>query len=256
MEPERWRQIERLYRAALERPESERTAFLETTCGGDDTLRRAVESLLAGEAQAEHFLESPAIELVGLKKATSGPYTDLHVSVAAPFPFRPLFLSYCQTVADAQDYGGDGLCLSGELPGCRAFAGCFLLTAWVFLPNHWRAILFPPYPLTISEAMKSVKLTSTNALGRLRGEAGELGQPRFFDHALRTVHDYWEKVEYIHLNPVRRGLVVKTEDWIWSSLWSLPARAETALRRGDRPGGISGRGQDSHLTGVARVQTS
>ena len=65
--------------------------------------------------------------------------------------------------------------------------------------------------------MKSAKLTSTNALGRLRGEAGELGQPRFFDHALRTVHDYWEKVEYIHLNPVRRGLVVKTEDWIWSS---------------------------------------
>ena len=93
----------------------------------------------------------------------------------------------------------------------------FLVTAWVFLPDHWHAILFPPCPLTISEAMKSVKLTSTNALSRLRGEAGELWQQRFFDHALRTVQDYWEKVEYIHLNPVRRGLVAKPEGWIWSS---------------------------------------
>ena len=65
--------------------------------------------------------------------------------------------------------------------------------------------------------MKSVKLASTKALGRLRGEAGELWQPRFFDHALRTVQDYWEKVEYIHLNPVRRGLVARPEDWTWSS---------------------------------------
>jgi REP element-mobilizing transposase RayT len=93
----------------------------------------------------------------------------------------------------------------------------FFLTAWVFLPNHWHAILFLPYPLTISEAMKSVKLASTNVLDRLRGEAGELWQRRFFDRALRTVQDYWEKVEYIHLNPVRRGLVAKPEDWTWSS---------------------------------------
>jgi hypothetical protein len=43
--------------------------------------------------------------------------------------------------------------------------------------------------------MKSVKLSSRNALGPLRGETGELWQGRFFDHALRTVQDYyWEKV--------------------------------------------------------------
>ena len=65
--------------------------------------------------------------------------------------------------------------------------------------------------------MKSVKLTSTVTLDRWRGEAGEPWQQRFFDHALRTVQDYWEKVEYIHLNPVQRGLVAKPDDWIWSS---------------------------------------
>ena len=29
--------------------------------------------------------------------------------------------------------------------------------------------------------------------------------------------DYWETVEYIHLNPVRRGLVKQPEQWRWSS---------------------------------------
>ncbi|HTG58536.1 MAG TPA: transposase [Terriglobia bacterium] len=120
-------------------------------------------------------------------------------------------LPSCKNLAD-----GDFACLARCLDAVRCRQR-FLVTAWVFLPDHWHAILFPPYPRTISQAMKSVKLASTNALGRLRGEAGELWQPRFFDHALRTVQDYWEKVEYIHLNPVRRGLVARPEDWTWSS---------------------------------------
>ena len=93
----------------------------------------------------------------------------------------------------------------------------FQLTAWVLLPDHWHAILFPPYPLTISAAIKSIKLSSTNRLGRHRGEAGELWQGRFFDRALRTVREYMEAVEYIHMNPVRRGLAKRPEDWRWSS---------------------------------------
>ena len=44
------------------------------------------------------------------------------------------------------------------------------------------------------------------------------GQPRFFDRAVWTVEEYYEKVEYIHLNPVRAGLVERVEDWPWSSV--------------------------------------
>ena len=42
-------------------------------------------------------------------------------------------------------------------------------------------------------------------------------QPRFFGRALRTVKEYNEKVEYIHMNPVRAGLVSRPPDWKWSS---------------------------------------
>jgi REP element-mobilizing transposase RayT len=41
----------------------------------------------------------------------------------------------------------------------------FLLTAWVFLPDHRHAILCPPYPLTISTAMGSVKDGATKRVG-------------------------------------------------------------------------------------------
>jgi len=45
-------------------------------------------------------------------------------------------------------------------------------------------------------------------MSRLR----RLWQGRFFDRALRTVK------EYIHLNPVRAGLVSKADEWKWSSV--------------------------------------
>src|SRR2546426_12538858 len=63
MEPERWREAERLCLAALEREESERAAFLKEACNGDEALLHEVESFLAQEKRAESFLEVPAGEL-------------------------------------------------------------------------------------------------------------------------------------------------------------------------------------------------
>jgi len=62
MKPERWQEISRVFHAALERPESQRAAFLEEACGGDGALREEVESLLAHK-DAGSFIESPAIEV-------------------------------------------------------------------------------------------------------------------------------------------------------------------------------------------------
>jgi hypothetical protein len=35
---------------------------------------------------------------------------------------------------------------------------------------------------------------------------------------VRRVKEYYEKVEQIHLNPVRAGLVKRAEEWQWSSV--------------------------------------
>lgn len=60
MSPDRWRRIEQLYSAALERDSGEREAFVADASRGDDELRREVESLLRFHPQAKHFIEQPA----------------------------------------------------------------------------------------------------------------------------------------------------------------------------------------------------
>jgi serine/threonine protein kinase len=63
MEPERWARIEQLCQSALECRTTELAAFLDSTCGADQELRREVESLLAHRQQAENFIEGGAMEL-------------------------------------------------------------------------------------------------------------------------------------------------------------------------------------------------
>ena len=62
MKPERLQQVEQLYHAALAHEESERGAFLEKTCSGDEELLQEVQSLIQHDKQAKNFLESRALE--------------------------------------------------------------------------------------------------------------------------------------------------------------------------------------------------
>src|SRR5712671_2844181 len=62
MKSERWREIEQLYHAAREQEPGERERFLQQACT-DEELRNEVESLLGCEAEAEDFLEAPALEV-------------------------------------------------------------------------------------------------------------------------------------------------------------------------------------------------
>ena len=78
MEPERWRRIQELFHAALERKEGQRAAFLDEVCAGNEALRREVESLLACERSAEDFMEAPALEVAD--QQASGEHSSCHSS--------------------------------------------------------------------------------------------------------------------------------------------------------------------------------
>jgi serine/threonine protein kinase/lipopolysaccharide biosynthesis regulator YciM len=60
---DRWTTVKRIHQSALDRGPSERAAFLNESCGTDETLRREVESLLSYATEAESFLERPAVEI-------------------------------------------------------------------------------------------------------------------------------------------------------------------------------------------------
>jgi serine/threonine protein kinase len=63
MDPGRWRQVEQLYHAALEKEPGERASFLEQSCAGDSSLRMEVESLLSFADGADSYLKAAVHEV-------------------------------------------------------------------------------------------------------------------------------------------------------------------------------------------------
>jgi serine/threonine protein kinase/Flp pilus assembly protein TadD len=64
MTPELWQRVRPILESALELDPASRSAFVDSACAGDDGLRLEVQSLLADQKQADHFLEEPALEMV------------------------------------------------------------------------------------------------------------------------------------------------------------------------------------------------
>jgi eukaryotic-like serine/threonine-protein kinase len=57
MSDARWQQVKALFQATLERPPGERAAFLAAVTGGDDALRREIESLVDSDGSALGFTD-------------------------------------------------------------------------------------------------------------------------------------------------------------------------------------------------------
>src|SRR4030095_5376577 len=59
MSPERWREIEEVFQAAVELPPTERAPYLNDRCGNDVELKNEVMKLLASDDSAADFIEVP-----------------------------------------------------------------------------------------------------------------------------------------------------------------------------------------------------
>lgn len=78
----------------------------------------------------------------------------------------------------------------------------------LLMPDHLHAIIaFPREP--------GMKETITNWKRFLARSQKIKWQRDFFDHRLRDHHEETEKISYILMNPVRRGLCSQPEDWPW-----------------------------------------
>jgi len=124
----------------------------------------------------------------------------------------------------------DGLIRSRQTHG-------FHLWAYVIMPEHIHLLLWPgDAPLKMSDVLYTLKKSVTNrALTWVQANAphflpqmedrGPKGRVthRFwqrgggYDENLFSPDKIWQKIDYIHQNPVRRGLCESTTDWAWSS---------------------------------------
>jgi len=70
---EKQSRVEQLIQEALELEEQQRGEFLERHCGGDESLRREVESLLAFDKDAPNFMEASALQVAAEALAMEAP---------------------------------------------------------------------------------------------------------------------------------------------------------------------------------------
>ncbi len=84
---------------------------------------------------------------------------------------------------------------------------------YVLMPDHFHLVVsFRPGTLSLSGWMKSLKNSLSKTL-RTMGKAAPHWQDGFFDHVLRSSESYEQKWLYVKDNPVRAGLVLRSEDW-------------------------------------------
>jgi putative transposase len=113
----------------------------------------------------------------------------------------------------------------------------FDLWAYVIMPEHVHLLIWPREPLySVSRILTSIKLpVSIKAVSYVRTSAPTFlsrmrdRQPngvvhyRFwqrgggYDRNLFEPKTIWAEIDYIHANPVRRGLCESPSDWVWSS---------------------------------------
>lgn len=106
----------------------------------------------------------------------------------------------------------------------------FHIVAIVLLPDHLHMIMeLPPKDDDYSTRLRQIKTLFTRTFTEHadtkcgRSESREkraehtVWQRRFFEHMVRDETDLRRCADYIHVNPVKHGLVTRVRDWPWSS---------------------------------------
>jgi putative transposase len=112
--------------------------------------------------------------------------------------------------------------------------GRFELHAFVLMPEHVHVLLTPASGVTLERSIQFIKGGYSHALGVEAGRKGEVWQRGFTDHRVRDAGDFNIHCDYIHKNPVKRGLVSAASEYRYCSAYpgfkldSWPSAAKAA----------------------------
>lgn len=102
----------------------------------------------------------------------------------------------------------------------------FEIHGWVVLPDHLHCVMqLPADDPDFATRWRLIKSHFTRSLPTghrppgVSCRTGERGiwQRRYWEHLIRDETDYRAHLDYLHINPVRHGLVPSVADWPYSS---------------------------------------
>jgi putative transposase len=106
----------------------------------------------------------------------------------------------------------------------------FAIHAWAVLPDHLHCVIeLPAGDADSATRWRLIKtgfskaLPRTERVSRSREARGERGiwQRRYWEHLIRDEADYRAHMDYVHINPVKHGLVKSVADWPHSTFHRL-----------------------------------
>lgn len=123
-----------------------------------------------------------------------------------------------------------------SLQYCQKQKGLFIL-GYVIMLNHIHLITINEEDTSLSDIMRDFKRFTSKKISeelKLDNRTLELTifreasrkskqsdykiwQPDFHPKGIRSKEFFLQKLDYIHLNPVRKGFVSRPEDWLYSS---------------------------------------
>jgi REP element-mobilizing transposase RayT len=103
----------------------------------------------------------------------------------------------------------------------RANGRKYSLYATVVMPDHVHLICMSLTDdngsISIPEITRTIKSESAHRINKALGRVGRVWQDESFDHILRGEESLTKKITYILENPIRAGLVTRSQDYRW--LW-------------------------------------
>jgi putative transposase len=95
--------------------------------------------------------------------------------------------------------------------------GEYLLHGFVLMPDHLHVLITPSSSNSLEKVMQFIKGGSSYRIRQQRGQKIDLWHPGFHDWTIRDAVDWNSKALYVHMNPVKAGLVERPEAWPYSS---------------------------------------
>jgi len=89
------------------------------------------------------------------------------------------------------------------------------LDAAIVMPDHAHLMFRLFHKTNLSQVLRLIKGRSARHINQFLMRQGSFWMDESFDHIIRNEAELEEKIEYMRQNPVKRGLVIRPEDYKW-----------------------------------------